>query len=231
MQTNKNICMEISKLFLFNTRNVMTAPTVLYRFKGTCEFSHTFRVCYLQSSSLVFEYTLQKYCLFLQFSSFLPLMPCHHETSPDFSCAPLPSIFPYVQPHHVHVQNFPVFAQNKPSAFISMSASHFLLIALSICFKCAVFSDITTSHIPAEAASPRCSAVVLAVPGAAVQLPQPPQLQLCYVSKGSCIAQPNRQDPNQQLREGGLKGSAGLKMTLITCFLLCTVNTYKTAGC
>lgn len=185
-----------------------------------CELSHTFRVCYLQSSSSVFEYMLHKYCLFLQFNSFLPLMPCHHETSPDFSCAPLPSIFPYVQLHHVRVQNFPVIAQNKPSAFVSMSASHFLLTALSICFKCVVSSDITTLHTPAEAAFPHCSAVVLAVPGAAVQLPVPPQLQLCYASKGSCIAQPNWQDPNQQLREGALKGSAGLKVTLITCFLL-----------
>lgn len=98
-----------------------------------------------------------------------------------------------------------LYAQNKPSAFVSLSAPHFLLSALSICIRCAMLCP------PAVVPSPSCSRDRWQHPGQS----------LSWAAPGvSCSTAEQLISPRPTAQRGrAYKGPTWLKVTLTTWFL------------
>lgn len=146
--------------------------------------------------------TLRKCSLFLHSNSFLPLMPCHHEASLDFSYAALfLSVLLYALLHCTCVQDFPTFVHKINPV------SLFLCLLLIFCYRLCPFA----SGVPCFACQQWFHLpVALRSSGSTQGSPCPGQPPV------PCVAQlKNRSAPDQQLREEGLmKGPHGSKKLL-----------------
>lgn len=147
--------------------------------------------------------TPRKCSLFLHSNSFLPLMPCHHEASLDFSYAALfLSVLLYALLHCTCVQDFPAFVHKINPV------SLFLCLLLIFCYRLCPFA----SGVPCFACQQWFHLpVALRSPGSTQGSPCPGQPPVPRVAQLK-----NQSAPDQQLRE---EGPTWLKTTFTTWFL------------